>query len=729
MNWGNWDSIFHHPAKARTHAAKRDPLSLGVSFLVNIGWGGAISGLGATLVGSALIGAALLGASLLLGAFNQGPQKPSPSDRQSTIRQSTGPRVRFYGRNKVGGTLAFFESKNGYLYSLITLNEGEISQVREVWLNDQKVTLDEDGYVIEAPYRFTHSVTTGSWPFQSTTTTNYKVARILFRTGTANQTAYSELISAFPGLVTADHRLRGVATCLAIFQEVPGEKIGEVYPQGNPGVRIVGDMSLVKSVRTGARIYSDNPADCIYDYLTGRDGAGFAYGAGLSESQINLASFQSFANLCDEAVPKKGGGAIKRYRLAGAYSLNEEMRSVLGRMCKACDADLYIDGNGKVAIRGGKWTAPTLTLDSDQGHIISADFQRGRAALVAFNELTIKYTDPAQDYMEVEAERWIDGGNVALRGKVLPQSLDLEMVPEHAQARRVAKIHTHKANPAWVGTITTNYYGMNAIGEETVTIKFGPMGIDTTFNIDSLRILDDLTGVQLQVSSLTDAAYLWDAELEEGTPPGIPPNTSTPISLDPPEDIVAASEQIIIEGSTVGVRIVVGWTMPDRAALRQHAQYRVSPSGAWQDMQTAEGGGFAVSGPVDDGGTYDYRVRTLSPGGTPGGWSSVGTITVTSDPTPTGVVTGVSASGGAGEITFNWTAPNSPNYAAARLYWNTTDDFDTATLAATEYGAPNSADSRTVTGISAGTRYGWVVATNGSGIAASPVATGAVTVT
>lgn len=704
---------------------RRNPFQIGLAILINFG---SVAPWAATAVGYAVLGAAVFGASLLLNAFNQ-TQQPKPSDRQATVRQSTGPRIRFYGTNKVGGTLTFFESKDGFLYSEIALNEGQISQVKEVWLNDALVTLDSNGYVEGEPYQFTHSVTTGTWPFQSTTTTAYKVARIFIKDGAANQTAWDQLIAAFPGLYTANHRLRGVAKLLAIFEEVPAEKIGEVYPQGNPGVRIVADMSLVKSVRTGARIFSDNPADCIFDYLTGKDGAGFPYGAGIPESKVNLASFHAFANLCDEAVPKKGGGTIKRYRIAGGYALNEEMRSALPRMCKACDADLYIDGEGKIAIRGGKWTAPQLTLDSDKGHIISADFQRGRGALVAFNELTIKYTDPAQDYMDVEGERWVDGGNVALRGKVLPQSFEVLMVPEHAQARRLAKIHTHKSNPAWSGTLITNFYGLNALGEETVTIKFGPMGIDTTFKIESIRILDDLTGVQMQVSSLTAEAYEWDADLEEGTPPGVAPDTSSPVSLDPPEDITAASEQIVIEGSTVGVRIVVGWTMPDRKALRQHAQFRKAPDGAWQDMQTAEGGGFAVSGAVDDGGTYNYRVRTLSPGGTPGDWSSEGTITVTSDPTPTGVVTGVSATGGVGEITFNWTAPNSANYSAARLYWNTTNDFGTATLAATEYGAPNSADSRTVTGISAGTRYGWIVATNGSGIAATEVATGTITVT
>lgn len=724
FQWLKWPL---RPWEAQTSRPPQDPLSIGIGFLVNIGYGGAISGLGATLVGSAIIGAAVVGASLLVSAFTPRPTAPKPSDRQSTVRQSVGARVRFYGRNKVGGTLAFFESKAGLLYSLITLNEGLISQIREFWLNDSKVTVDGDGYVVEAPYRFTDSVTTGTWPFQSTVSTDYKVARLFTKNGAPDQTVHAQLDAAFDE-VTTDHRMRGVANCLAIFQEVPTNRIGEVYPQGNPGVRVVADCSIVKSVRTGAQIYSENLADAIYDYLTARDGAGFPYGAGYAESQVNLASFQSYANLSDEAVAKKAGGTEPRYRVTGGYGLNEEMREVLSRMCRAGDADLFIDTAGKIAIRGGKWTAPQLTLDSDLGHIISAEFQQGRGALAAFNELNITYTDPEQDYLETEGERWLDATNIALRGKVLSETLDLKMVPSHGQARRLAKIHMAKSNPEWSGNIVTNFYGFNAIGEETVRIKFGPLGIDTTFLIEAVRILDNLTGVQISVKSLGPSAYAWDAELEEGDGPNVPPDTGSPSDLSPPEDISASSESIIIDGSTLGVRINVGWTQPDRPALTQRAQYRVaSPEGPWLDMTTVAG--FAQSGAVNDGETYNYRVQTVSPAGVAGPWSAIGTITVTSDPTAPGVVTGVSASGGSGTITFNWTAPNSANYAASRLYWNTTNNFGTATLAATEYGAPNAADTRTVSGITAGSRYGWVVAINGSGIAAAPVATGAVTVT
>jgi hypothetical protein len=93
-------------------------------------------------------------------------------------------------------------------------------------------------------------------------------------------------------------------------------------------------------------------------------------------------------------------------------------------------------------------------------------------------------------------------------------------------------------------------------------------------------------------------------------------------------------------------------------------------------------------------------------------------------------VTSVTKTGGSGQVTVNWVAPNSANYAGARLYWNTVNTFSTATaVSPPKYGAPGAADSRVIAGLSAGTKYAWVVAINGSGIAAAEVATGSFVVT
>lgn len=500
--------------------AQADPLSIGVAFLVNIGWTGAITGIGATLVGGAILGLGAIGlslaASLLTARPNGAAPQAKPSERQSTIRQAVGPRVRFHGRNKVGGTLWFFDVSGTKLYVGITLNEGEISRIVEVWLNDQRVTLSNDSYVNEAPY-----VPSGE-----------PVAQIIYKLGIDDQLVHPELDAAFSS-VNASHRLRGVANCLAIFREVYPELISTVYPNYIPNVRTVADMSLVKSVRTGQRVYSDNAGDVIYDYLTGVDGAGFPYGPGYREDQIDLDSFQRFADLSDELVPLKGGGEVRRYRLWGGYALNEEMRSVLPRMLSACDADIFMNKQGKLAIRGGQWVEPVLVLDSQAGHIISGEFRRGQSSLAAFNELTITYTEPTQDYQEAEAEPWVDEDNVALRGRAMEAQINITYAPNHSQARRVGKIYSKKRNPKWAGKIITNFYGMNAVDEETVRIKFHPLGIDEDFMITSLRFLDNLSGVEMDVSSLSADAYEWNAEMEEGNGPSIPPDTRDPVAPGP----------------------------------------------------------------------------------------------------------------------------------------------------------------------------------------------------
>lgn len=599
----SWDRIFrpnrHH------EAIRRDPLSIGVAVLVNLGYGGAISGLGATLLGSAIIGAIGLGASFLANAiFTPQRSQSEPQQRQATLRQSIGARVRYYGRVKVGGTLSFFESRNGFLYSEITLNDGKIDGIVEYWLNDLRVYINENGAVLNGQY----------WDGGSSS-----FAHLYVKDGSDNQTVHNRLLSEFPE-VGENHRLRGIANILAVFEEVPAEQIPEVWPQLNPQVRVVMDASLVKRVRTGDIGWSDIPADGIYDYLTGRDGAGFARGSDFSESLVDLPSFQHLAEISDQDVALRGGGTIKRYRMWGGYALNEKMKTVLPRMMATCDADLYMTSEGKVAIRGGEWTGPELFLDDSKGHIVEFEFSQGTGRLAAFNELTVTYLEPELDYQENEAQPWIDANNLDLIGKPRTAELNLEMVPHHAQARRLAKIHTYKNNPEWQGRVVTNLYGFNAIGERMVHLKIADMEIDDDFLIRRITILPDMTGVELQVSSLPAEAYEWDADLEEGTAPGSPPDTVTPVDLPPPEDFAVTVKERDVSGSVVGLYLEATWTEPDRTALSQQVQYRLSPAGDWFNMSVSDGIGLAESGILNDGSDYDIRVRTRAPAGTSGPW-------------------------------------------------------------------------------------------------------------
>lgn len=638
----SWDRIFRPRKYQHDDGVRRDPLSIGVAFLVNIGYSGAISGLGATLLGAAILGAAAIGLQFLANAIFT--QTPKATDRQATLRQALGPRVRFYGRNKLGGTLWFFESRDGKLYTAITLNEGEISEIHEVWLNDKQVDLDSEGRVTTDPYPRPGG---GSYVI------------IRFKMGTAGQFAESLLTAAFPE-VTSAHRLRGVAYVTAVFEEVAKDEISTVYPTGNPNVRVVADCSLVKSVRTGAQIYSDNNSDCIYDYLTARDGAGFPYGSGYLESQIDLASFQAFADVCDEPVPLKAGGTTKRYLLWGGFALTEQQREVLPRMLASCAAELYLTNEGKIGIRGGKWIEPELVLDDTLGHIISGEFRQGQKSLAAFNELTINYVEPALDYSEAEAERWLDTENIDLRGKVLPARADFAMAPNHSQARRLGKIYSGRQNPKWAGKIITNFYGMNAVNESVVRIKFSPLGIDEVFAINRVRVMDNMMNVELEVSSISPEIYEWDAATEEGTAPSIPPDTSTGTAPPPPDNIVI--EAATADGATV---FNISWDPPSRAALTQEVQYRRTGDASWLNAYVVQDQDVAQTGPVISGGYYDFQIRTLAPAGNPGAWESFNAVQADPPPQP---LTNVVVSGGLGRATLTYRSPASVNVSEVKAY-------------------------------------------------------------
>lgn len=582
--------------------AAADPFTIGLSILVNLGYTGGISGLGATLLGSVVIGAGgLLASAVSAAIFAPKATQASPSDRQVTVRQSVGARVRSYGTVKFGGSLWFYAQDGGYLYKGTILNEGEISQIRETWLLDQKVPLDSSGYVTVGPYQ----------------RETYSAAQVQYKYGTDDQTAFPDLDAVFAAYTPA-HRMRGVALGLCAFAEVPSEIIANVYPQLDPNLRVVMDASLITDVRTGIRKFSENPADAIYDYLVARDGAGFAYGAGYSTDEINLGTFQYCAERYDELVQTRDGGFIKRYVISGNYGLNEQVRDVLPRLLRSCDGDVYLDTDGRISLRGGFWVEPVLTID-DQ-HIIEAEFTRGTNSLTAFNELVFTYVEPELDYQEVEGQTWIDIENTALVGRSRIANLNFEMVRSHAQARRLAKIHTHKSNPRWSGKFVTDFYGFNAINEQTIRLKYSPLGIDESFLVRGVRILEDLTGVEIRVSSLSALAYEWDAFLEEGVGPAGSETPDEPIDLPPPDDFAVEVRERSLNGSVIGLYLFATWTEPDRTALSQQVQTRELPGGEWVGMAVADGVGQAESGIVNDGSDYEVRIRTRSPAGASGPW-------------------------------------------------------------------------------------------------------------
>lgn len=574
------------------------------SALVGLGLSAAAAGLAANLV----IGAALLGISLL---FAQRPPVMKTPQAQSVINQSIGPRVRGYGRALLGGTRAFFDSKDGYLYQIVMMHSGEIDAIESIRIGDKTVALNGAGDVTTAPFTWVHRPSGTVGPGE----TRYAV-RIAQYLGTASQAADSLISGAFPGVWTSAHRLRGIACLVARFRSPPQEEFQKIFPEGyNTPVRGLCRLSRVFDPRTNTTAWSDNSALCILDYLTHPDG----FRKTLDD--IDLPSFSAYANLCDENVARAAGGTEKRYRLCGVYQLTDEPEDILRKMRATCDAELYQNSEGKIAIRGGRWEAPTVVITARD--ILGHSLEQGNDRFAAFNELKITYTSPEHDYQSVEATSWVDPVDQDERG-VLGSELDLDFVPSPAQARRLAKIHISKANPRWKGKIRTNLAGLDALGERTIQVILPELEINEAFYVAGFSIDPELKFVEIEIMTISEAAYTWDAATEEGQNPAIPEDTSPDLDYPIPQDLVLSSPSAGVIDATV--------TPTTQEGLELQVQIRLGAGSLWQNMQTNGDNASAFFDPAPDG-SYEARARWVGPLGVVGEWSfPYATITLPAPP-------------------------------------------------------------------------------------------------
>ena len=298
----------------------------------------------------------------------------------------------------------------------------------------------------------------------------------------------------------------------------------------------------------GASTNRDNPALQLLWFLLGYKINGkLSVGCGVPPARIDLPSFITAANICDEAIALAAGGTQPRYRTAGVGSDADNRMDII-QLFLTCMNGTLRDSNGRLSVQVMKNDLATPVLEFDDNDILD-DFTWNQTSGLdkAINAIHGKYTDPSGNslYQQVEFPTI---SITSVDGIERLQTLDLPWVEEGRRAQRIAKQVLQRAQ--YRGTFSATF-SLKALGCEVgdiVYISFEPLGwASKPFRVMSQSI--DQTGqVPMALIEENAAIYAWDANeqpLVTATAPTIYDPLNSPYILAISDAEAAADGKIV----------------------------------------------------------------------------------------------------------------------------------------------------------------------------------------
>lgn len=450
-------------------------------------------------------------------------------DGKVTLSQTVPPRVRAYGEDiERAGDYLFLEEVDGIAYHIITPVSHQIAAYNSFRLHDEEATLDGDGLVTE-PEHFDGHVT------------------IKTRVGLDPETAYSEVVAAFPTIWTTAHRCDGVATFLMMAESAAVEDQQTVFPQGMPlpvprfnGAAIWDPREATEDGEDASTWTTFGRANLA---LIGLDFLRHRSGYRLTLDEIDLPSFIAAADVCDQVVANRDGNGEPRYHGGWWYGFNVRPADVLKLIAEAGDMVLYETGEGKVAVHAGAFVEPDISLDDDA--IFAVTFLANQRPSQTPTAVRGRYTSSLHGYVTADAAPWGDPYENGDRS----QTIENSWVRRHNHMQRLQKLAFIRANAARV-ELSIDYEAAPDLREKRwIRVNKPPYCNDAIVEITGRPRLS-LANLSWTIEGIVVPAdlYAFDAATEEGEPPPVvDENVSS--SLEPPTGIDVA----VIDETVSGV--------------------------------------------------------------------------------------------------------------------------------------------------------------------------------
>lgn len=579
---------------------------------------------------------------------------------QDNLRVPDEPRRVIYGRQKVGGVLAFIQSTgndNYNLHMVIVVADHECDALEKVYFGDEEVPFDAT----------TGAVTTGRFANK---------ARVIWRSGTDSQTAISELVTECPGKWTSEHRLRGIAYLYVRFIYNP-----DTYPTGIPVVSALVRGKRVLDPRSSVTAWSANPALCVRDYLTNP-----RHGLAVEAGDLDADTFAAAANLCDEAVTLDAGGTEPRYTANGVLSSSARPEDNIAHLLSSCGGLLIYTG-GKWALHAAGWRAPAYTLTQDQlaGPVV---VKTRLSARDRCNAVKGTYISPDTNWQPADFPAYAPAAYLTEDGNVRAwRDLSLPFTTSAATAQRLAKIELLRARQEITVELVCQLHAMRLRAGDVVNVTLPRYGFSAKpFEVTGW-VFDQVVPaggdgngapaplVRLSLRETSSTIYSWSPSTEEvGVDPA--PNTTLPGAnlVSAPGSFAATSDTAQQTDGTIVARFNLTWTTPldpftGSAAGRIEIQSKLSVESTWKTIAMQSGDTTSATlAPFTPGLTYDLRIRSISPLGSASAWQALTNRVAAGDTTAPAAPTGLTVLGIFTGVRLSWANPADTDFAYVEVF-------------------------------------------------------------
>ena len=682
---------------------------------------------------SAIITTAI-GIGLTLLFSPRPPKPPAPENGAIAVQLSTPFSIYAFGTVRLSGALMLKEEVAGNLVYVAALARQQFVRFTGIFLNDDAVIVPAVGNRIG-----------GNVPSGADLRYNANVISIDTKLGLVPETAHSHIIIYGPSVWGSSFRGDGIASISMVCRYATSKTFAALYPYQVPQLSTVADTLAVYDPRDVTQS-ATNPATWLFSKNTALQLLHFECFSIFGPRRVYataiapvLASWITAANDCDDAMALKAGGTEPRYQSGFWTTTEQDRRTSRQTLLTTCDGHFVEQGDGTIVLRVGKYRAPTVFLTDDD--IIGFRIDHGKASDDTINQATAKYTSPANNYITVETSPLFNTADQALRpGPPKNAQLDLVAVQSTGQASRLLKREMSRQNEQKRGTLTIRLSGINACYERWIGINSNTIPGLSGVVIENRKPVISLQSMSCTIDFIMSGPQIdtYDAATDESPPPNVPQRPAT-VGLPVPSNVAVVVQQINDASGNTSVYLDVEWDRPYNNGNPWNLDYQLQTRihdtgggvpGAWGQslFDFANIGILSTtrihldSAPVLVGVSLDVQLFSVASGRSLSTGSVVVTVSTDITTSAPSSPTGLTATGGTGQVALAATNPNSANFSAVQFYRAAhLASFATAVpVGPLQYGAPRGASAYTNT-VAAGTYDYYATAQNASGVASSPV--------